>query len=100
MGYNFANIGTIYLIDVIEIICQHKNTMELISNLEKNVYTYIAQKYDKNEKTIKSDIIKATNKAHETRCLKYNNKLILKNTTKMIINEIVDRIKREENYTS
>lgn len=55
----------------------------------------IAQKYDKNQKTIKSDIVKATNKAHEVRCLKYNDESLTKNTAKMVINQIVDKTKVE-----
>lgn len=95
LEYNFSNIGTIYLTDVIEFICRSNNSIELLSNLEKKVYVYIAQKYDKNQKTIKSDIVKATNKAHEVRCLKYNNKSLTKNTAKTVINQIVDKIKDE-----
>lgn len=56
---------------------------------------YITKKYDKNQKTIKSDIVKATNKAHDVRCLKYNNEILTKNTAKTVINQIVDKIKAE-----
>lgn len=88
-----ANIGTIYLLDAIEIVCNSNNPIDLMLNLEKNVYKLIAKKYNKNEKTIKSDIIKATNKMNETKELKSSNKILLKYTPKMVINEIVDKLR-------
>ena len=95
--YNFANIGTLYILDAIEIICESNEYLKLLENLEKNVYVKIAQKYNKNEKTLKSDIIKATNKMNEIKFLKnMNNKtkiISFKKTPKMIISDIVDKIK-------
>lgn len=70
--------------------------MFLLSNLEKYVYIQIAKKYNKNDKTIKSDIVKATNKMNEIKSLKNminkNNKYGPKYTPKMIITIIVDNI--------
>lgn len=70
--------------------------MFLLSNLEKYVYIQIAKKYNKNDKTIKSDIVKATNKMNEIKSLKNminkNKKYEPKYTPKMIITIIVDNI--------
>lgn len=87
--------------DAIEIISKSEEYMKLLKNLEKNVYKQIAKKYDKNEKTLKSDIIKATNNMNEIKFSKnMNNKnryIKLKQTPKMVISNIVDKIKNEEN---
>lgn len=91
--YDFANIGTIFIIDVIEFICKSDDYIEMLMNLEKNVYIPIAKKYNMNLKTFKSDIAKATNKMHETRYLKYPNEEKSKKTAKTIINCIVNKIK-------
>lgn len=70
--------------------------MFLLSNLEKYVYIQIAKKYNKNDKTIKSDIVKATNKMNEIKSFKNminkNKKYEPKYTPKMIITIIVDNI--------
>lgn len=70
--------------------------MFLLSNLEKYVYIQIAKKYNKNDKTIKSDIVKATNKMNEIKSLKNiinkNKKYEPKYTPKIIITIIVDNI--------
>lgn len=91
--YDFANIGTILIVDIVEYICNNDNYIELLKNLEKNVYIHIAEKYNMNIKTLKSDIAKATNKMHETRCLKFPEEEKSKKTTKTIINSIVNKIK-------
>lgn len=49
--------------------------MNLLVNLEKNVYRQIAKKYNVNEKTLKSDIIKATNKMNEIKSYKNANRI-------------------------
>lgn len=100
--YNFANIGTIYILDAIEIICKSKEYMKLLKNLEQNVYVQIAKKYNKNEKTLKSDIIKATNRMNDIKYLKNMNEnknktINIKKTPKMIISDIVDAIKNGDN---
>lgn len=65
--------------------------------MEKNVYNKIAKKYNKNEKTLKSEIYKATDKMNEVKVLKNLNKKVreydVKKTPKMIINDIVEKIK-------
>ena len=85
--------------DSIEIICKSNDYMFLLSNLEKYVYIQIAKKYNKNDKTIKSDIVKATNKMNEIKSFKNminkNKKYEPKYTPKMIITIIVDNIMNE-----
>ena len=71
MNYNFANRGTLYLLDTIELICCANNSMELMENIERKVYTQIAKKYNKNPLTIKSNIIKATNNMYNFNCNRY-----------------------------
>lgn len=59
LGYNLKHIGTTYLCEVICLACQIENP-DMINNLEKYLYLKIANKYCKSIKTIKSNIIKAT----------------------------------------
>lgn len=61
LGFSANHIGTRYIIEVIEIIYNSNNRNALISSMEKNVYAQIAEKYNKNPLTIKSNITKATN---------------------------------------
>ena len=95
--YNFANVGTIYLLDAIETICMSDDYIALLVNLEKNVYKQIAKRYNVNEKTLKSDIYKATNKMNEIKDFKNASKKEKINETKLtpkiVINNIVDKIK-------
>ena len=70
--------------------------------MEQNVYVQIAKKYNKNEKTLKSDIIKATNRMNDIKYLKNMNEnknktINIKKTPKMIISDIVDAIKNGDN---
>ena len=73
----------------------------LLINLERNVYKQIAKRYNVNEKTLKSDIYKATNKMNEIRDFKNASKKdkIKKSklTPKIVINNIVDKIKNSDN---
>ena len=96
-----ANIGTIYILDAIEIICMSDDYIALLVNLERNVYRQIAKRYNVNEKTLKSDIYKATNKINEIKDLKNTSKKdkIKKSklTPKIVINNIVDKIKNSDN---
>ena len=96
-----ANIGTIYILDAIEIICMSDDYIALLVNLERNVYRQIAKRYNVNEKTLKSDIYKATNKMNVIKDLKNTSKKdkIKKSklTPKIVINNIVDKIKNSDN---
>lgn len=73
----------------------------LLVNLERNVYRQVAKRYNVNEKTLKSDIHKATNKMNEIRDFKNTSKKDKvkesKLTPKIVINNIVDKIKNSDN---
>ena len=60
MGFNFKYKGTIYIFEAIEYIYKCNN-MDLLDNLEKNVYKYIALKNKKSINNIKTNIIKTAN---------------------------------------
>ena len=93
LGYNVANIGTLYLIESIDMICKSENYLKKMSNLENNVYSQIAKNHNSSVKTIKSDIIKATNNMDKVRSY-YNKNLILsKMTPKSVIYYVVVNIK-------
>lgn len=94
MGFNPIHIGTLYLINAISIL-YISNKLIYKTNLEKDVYTQISLKYNKNIKTIKSDIIKATNVAdiQNTQIMKYNK---LKLTPKLVIGIILKRIQNTD----
>ena len=93
MGYNFSNKGTLYLIDSIEMIYNQENYIKTLSNLDKNVYSFIAKKYNVNKSTLKSDITKATNNMHDLKCRQGKENLIDKVTTKIVIWLIIDKLK-------
>lgn len=94
MGFNPIHIGTTYLVEAIYIVY---NTNKLIYkiNLEKEVYKELSRKYNKNIKTIKSNIIKATNavdirKIVNGKTIKYND---VKLTPKLVMWMVIKRVK-------
>ena len=93
--FNIGNVGALYIADSIEYICESENYRKILSNLDKNVYPIIAERHKVNIDTLKSDIIKATNKAYENACVKNINKMINKSTPKMIITKIVYVLKNQ-----
>lgn len=60
LGYNFKYKGTKYLIDCILFVYE-KNNIEILDNLEQNVYKYIAIKNNSSINNIKTTITKSTN---------------------------------------
>lgn len=90
IGFNPIHIGTVYLIDAIYICYTFSRSIYKV-NLEKDIYTELSLKYNKNIKTIKSDIIKATNAAdiQNTQTMKHNN---FKLTPKIVIWMTLKRI--------
>ena len=60
-GFNINHNGTRYIVEAIEMIYNSENKDYLISSIEKNVYYKIAEKYNRNPLTVKSNITKATN---------------------------------------
>lgn len=64
IGYNFKHKGTQYIYETIMYIYE-KNNMDLIDNLENNVYRYIAYKHNKSILNIKINIINSTKSISE-----------------------------------
>lgn len=94
LGYNFKQKGSKYLCESIEYIYKSGN-LELVDNLEKNVYKYIALKNNKTLINIKTNIIKATeyvyNNQDKELLYKYfsiNNKI----TPKLVISTILNKM--------
>ena len=99
LEFNLSNVVTLYLIDAIEIVLDSKNMAKTLLNLEKNVYSKVAIKYYQNPNTVKSDIVKATNKINEIRDLKNTKNIPLsKLTAKMIIMDIADKIRSKHKH--
>lgn len=82
LGYNFKRKGTMYIAEAILFIYK-SNNLDLLDNLEKNVYKYVALKNKKSINNIKTNIIKATNLIPRNNF--YQNDL----TPKIIISDIV-----------
>lgn len=94
LGYNFKLKGTQYIVETIMYIYKSQS-VELLENLEENVYKVIAIKKNKSLNNIKTNIIKST-KFVDT----YQNKNILykyfsldiKITPKLVISTILNKI--------
>ncbi len=94
LGYNFKLKGTQYLLESIMYIYTKKE-MNLLENLEKNVYKYISEKNNKSLLNIKTSIIKSTNYVYG-----YQNKNVLdeyfsidiKITPKLVISTILEKL--------
>lgn len=86
-------IGTKYLID--SIIYAHINKNKYVSdNLEKNIYTYLAKKYNKTTSSIKIAIVRTINLTldrTDIKTFKFIN-LYEKNTPKTLISEILKQL--------
>lgn len=59
MGYSLKHKGTRYIIEAIMYIFEN-NSLNIMNNIEKNVYAYIAHKYDTSLNNVKTNIVKAT----------------------------------------
>ena len=87
IGYNFKYKGSMYLVEAITYIYE-SNNLELLDNLEKNVYNVIAFKYNKSINNIKTNIIKATNSINNKQDSMYiTPKVVISNIIISIINE-------------
>lgn len=60
IGYNWKYKGTLYMLETILYIYQNNN-MDLLDNLERNVYKYISYRNGKKINNVKTNIIKTTN---------------------------------------
>ncbi len=83
------------MIDVLDAIYNSNNYLKMMSNLENNVYLIIAQKYNTNVRTLKSNIVKATERMYELRCKKIKKKSDTKITPKAVVFLIIDKLKNE-----
>ncbi len=94
IGYNLKLKGTMYLLESILYICKRKQ-IELVDNLEHNVYKYVADINGKTVTNIKTNIIKSTNYVY-----KYQKEKILyeyfssdiKITPKLVISTVVNKL--------
>lgn len=59
MGYGLKHKGTRYIIEAIMYIFEN-NSLNIMNNLEKNVYVHIAHKYCTSLNNVKTNIVKAT----------------------------------------
>lgn len=60
IGYNIKHIGTLMMAECIKIIISSPN-IDIINDLENNVYSIIAEKYKTNIKAVKGNLVNATN---------------------------------------
>ena len=94
IGYNLKLKGTMYLLESILYICKRKQ-IELVDNLEHNMYKYVADINGKTVTNIKTNIIKSTNYVY-----KYQKEKILyeyfssdiKITPKLVISTVVNKL--------
>lgn len=86
MGYNWKYKGTNYLMEAI-IYIYTSNNLDLMDNLEKNVYKYIAYKNNKNVNNIKTNIVKSTE-----RLINSKQSIIDTTTPKQAINVILNKL--------
>ncbi len=97
LNYNFKHSGTQYIKECVLYILD-KNDINLINNLEKNVYTHIAKTHNKTVGNIKNNIVKATNNMYMECEINYllnyfDFKSDKKPTPKMVILKIISNIK-------
>lgn len=100
LKYNFKYVGTIYIFETILFII-NSNNIDLLENLEKNVYSIVAMRHKKTVNNIKSDIVKATNIMYNDCTLNYLLQYFsfeqdTKPTPKLIISTIVNKYIRNE----
>lgn len=93
LGYILSNIGTLYLIETIEILYNrksHSNTFYSF-NLEKDIYVILGKKYNSNIYTIKSTIIKATQNMVNNSVTNVNS-IHIHWTPKVVIQYVLEKI--------
>lgn len=65
MGFNLKLKGTKYLIDSVMFVYENNN-LQLLDNLEKNIYSYIGHKCGKSVRNIKTNIANSINSIKNT----------------------------------
>lgn len=91
MGYNIKYKGTQYILEAIIYIYENNN-LDLLDNLEQNVYKYISNKHNKSINNIKTNIIKATNEREKEKLSLY------RLTPKLSIMTILNKISCQNSY--
>ena len=98
IGYDFKYKGTLYIFESIKYIYK-SNNLDLLDNIEKNVYKYIAYQYHKSINNIKTNIIKATNLAYlyqDKERIENYFLVNIKPTPKMVISFILSKYNHKE----
>lgn len=94
MGYVISNSGSLYLVDIIEILHQRNSLSPVFQsfNLDKDIYVILANKYNTNWYTIKSNITKATNTMNSFQSIQQDSSTHIKWTPKNVITYILEKI--------
>ncbi len=90
LNYNIASIGTLYLIEVITYLSYKEDYWQYMKSLEKSTYTIVAQKFNVNVETLKSDIRKASVTANKSK----NKKVTMSLTPKAVACYVLERISK------
>lgn len=96
IGYNIKHIGTLMMAECIKIIISSPN-IEIINDLENNVYTRIAENYNTNAKAVKANLVNATNYMYDMNDANRIKEYFgfyedTKPTPKVVINTIIRKI--------
>lgn len=91
MGDSIKYKGTQYILESIIYIYENNN-LDLLDNLEQNVYKYISSKHNKSINNIKTNIIKATNEREKEKLSLY------RLTPKLSIMTILNKISCQNSY--
>lgn len=91
IGYNWKYQGTLYILESIMYIYQHNN-IDLLDNIEQNVYKPISCIHKKSLNNIKTSIIKSTN------AIKNNDINLIDITPKFVISSILTEINSKFSY--
>ena len=91
MGDSIKYKGTQYILESIIYIYENNN-LDLLDNLEQNVYKHISSKHNKSINNIKTNIIKATNEREKEKLSLY------RLTPKLSIMTILNKISCQNSY--
>ena len=67
LNYSPRYLGTLYLTEVIDFISNQENYIEYLKSMERTTYNVIADRFNVNVETLKSDIRKACIKASKVK---------------------------------
>lgn len=97
LGYNLSYTGTKYILDIIMIMFENSDAFN--TNIRKNIYPILSEKYSKTENAIKANINKATElmyfECEEDRLKEYcGTAMEDKPRPKLVINAILAKIEK------